>query len=83
MNSDRGKDIFDNAIQNGQITSFEVSYDSVWKKRKTTQSNYDKPQERHLFLQDLRDLSPNDLVRKYPAQTLQSAVVDKFKSIIR
>jgi ferredoxin len=83
LNSWRGKMLFNEAVEAKQLVSYDTSYDSVWKKRKTTQSNFSIPLEREQFLQDLGTLSGVELAKKYPSQKFGQAVIEKIRSIIK
>lgn len=83
INSKRGQELFDSAVKKGKIVSNSVSYDSVWGKRKTAQTNYNKPEGRQEFLTDLSRLNAKELARKYPAQSLSKAILEKLHSLAK
>ena len=82
LNTKRGKNLFEESVQKQQIVAKSVSYESVWEKRKTTQSNFEEPIERHKFLENLKLMSPEELVRCYPAAKLMKQIVNALKARI-
>lgn len=83
LNTKQGEELFDEAVKKCQLISKVVSYESVWEKRKTTKSNFKEPLEREEFLQNLKTVSGEQLVKKYPSQTFWQLVLSKFKSLLR
>lgn len=82
-NTQKGKSLLSHALKLNQIQLREVSYESIWEKRKTGKNNFVIPDNRDEFLLDLAELNPADLVKKYPTTSVMSLFVSKIKSIFR
>lgn len=83
INTTNGKNIFNPLKSSNQMNYVEVSSQSIWDKRKTAKSNYKCPDERNTFLSDLANLSPEDLVKKWPAKSCYSMFFEKLRLILK
>ncbi len=79
INTANGKNLFNRLIEFDQINYEVVSSESIWEKRKTAKGNYKCPEERVLFLEDLANLSPEELVRTWPARSFISMFIEKLR----
>lgn len=82
INTASGKELFDKGIQKEQLCYKPVSYESIWEKRSTVLSNFKEPEERKKFMEDLVELSPRELLKKYPAPSFCRLFIDKIKSMV-
>lgn len=75
VNDRKGKDLLEVLKKEGEITLLEVTDKSGWNDcQDNLKGNYSIPDERKEFLEDLKELSFSELIKKYNIYTLKGKI---------